>query len=122
MIDYSQEFRRRILELRKERNVSQEELAQYVGVNKSTISKYERGIIEPTLNIAKLIAQFFGVTVESLVNPEYDEKANIINKDNASEIIGLDKGYIKALKIAESNNLTPNELIDLIEFSKKFRK
>lgn len=116
------EFSKTLHNLRRERSVSQEELGAFVGVNKSTISKYERGIIVPTLDVAKKIADFFGVTIEYLVNPNYDNNSKKINNNNASEIFGLDKGYIKAIKIAESRNICPNELIEIIEFATKFGK
>ncbi|MCT4543521.1 MAG: helix-turn-helix transcriptional regulator [Vallitalea sp.] len=114
-------FRKTLLNLRKQRQVSQEELGKYVGVNKSTISKYERGIIVPTLDIARMIAKFFGVTVEYLVNPEYDNKSKTINNNNVSELIGLPKEYIKAVKIAEANNISPQKLIELINFTISMR-
>lgn len=114
-------FRDTLLNLRKERIVSQEELGKFVGVNKSTISKYERGIIVPTLDVARKIAEFFGVTVEYLVNPEYDNKSKTINKNNVNELVGLPKEYIKAIKVANANNISPEKLIELINFTIKMR-
>ncbi|WP_273328108.1 helix-turn-helix domain-containing protein [Vallitalea guaymasensis] len=103
-----------IFNLRKERKVSQEELGMYVGVNKSTISKYERGVIVPTLDIAKKAAEFFGVTVEYLINPEQASLSNVIDNNNCTELLGLPKKYIQSIKLAYSNSITPDELIDLI--------
>lgn len=103
-----------IFNLRKERKVSQEELGMYVGVNKSTISKYERGVIVPTLDIAKKAAEFFGVTVEYLINPEQASQSNVIDNNNCAELLGLPKKYIQSIKLAYSNSITPDELIDLI--------
>ena len=55
-----------INELRKELNVTQEQLASYVGVTTSSISQYENGSRTPSLNTAKKIASYFNVPVESI--------------------------------------------------------
>lgn len=116
MGNYNEVFRQELHKLRRQRGISQEELGRSVGVNKSTISKYERGIIVPTLDVAKRIASFFGVTVESLVNPD-TSTSDCITLQNAKDIIGMPKNYIKALKIAEANGITAEQLINLINFS-----
>ena len=54
--------------LRTEKHKSQEEVALYAGVGKSQISKYERGENSPTLDIAVLIAEFLGVTVDEMAD------------------------------------------------------
>lgn len=55
-----------ISELRKELNVTQREVAKYVGVTTTTISQYESGIRTPTLANAKKLASYFNVPVESI--------------------------------------------------------
>ncbi len=56
----------RLAELRKERNLSQRELAKVIGVGTSTIAMYEIGERTPPLERAMKIAHYFGVTVEEL--------------------------------------------------------
>lgn len=53
-------------ELRRELNMTQEELAIKIGVSKGAIGMYETGKRTPSFNRAKEIAQFFGVTLEDL--------------------------------------------------------
>ena len=59
-------FCERLKELRKEKKISQVELAKEIGVGKSIISLWEKGECDITLSKAKTLAQFFGVTLDYL--------------------------------------------------------
>jgi len=108
--------------LRREKGSSQEELAKFAGIkSKSTISKYERGDIVPTLDVAKNIADFFGVSVDSMTLKNQTIENSITDR-NSKELIGLPKEYINAIKIAYNNGITPEKLIELIEFTTNLRK
>ena len=54
----------RIQELRKQRKLSQEELANHVGVTRQTITSLEVGKYTASLLLAHKIAKFFGMTIE----------------------------------------------------------
>lgn len=56
------ELERRLAELRKEKNVSQEELAEKLYVSRQTISNWERGKTYPDINSLLLIAAYFDVS------------------------------------------------------------
>ena len=56
----------RIRELRARDRLSQEELAQKVGVRRETIGNLENGRYNRSLKLAMDIAQVFGVTVEDI--------------------------------------------------------
>lgn len=55
-----------IKELRLGKNVTQEELAQAVGVSRQTIIAMEKGNYTPSLGLAFAIARFFKVSVEAV--------------------------------------------------------
>ncbi len=59
-------LRTRLHEFRKERGITQEELALLVGVRRETIGALENGKYNPSLKLATEIAAVFGVTVEEL--------------------------------------------------------
>jgi len=64
----------RIAELRKERKVTQGELADAVSVTRQTIISLESGKYKASLVLAHKIAQFFGVTIEEIfIFDEEDE-------------------------------------------------
>ena len=56
----------RIRELRARDRLSQEELAQKVGVRRETIGNLENGRYNPSLKLAMDIAHVFGYTVEEI--------------------------------------------------------
>ena len=56
----------RIRELRARDRLSQEELAQKVGVRRETIGNLENGRYNPSLKLVMDIAKVFGCTVEEL--------------------------------------------------------
>ena len=62
------EIGNKILELRKKANLSQEELAEKVGVTRQTISKWELEETSPDIAQAKKISQIFKVSLDELVN------------------------------------------------------
>lgn len=56
----------KVLTFRTERGVTQEELAEKVGVSRQTIIAVERGNYTPSVLLAMKLARFFGVPVEEL--------------------------------------------------------
>ncbi|HIT54065.1 MAG TPA: helix-turn-helix transcriptional regulator [Candidatus Fimivicinus intestinavium] len=55
-----------IAALRKERRLSQEELAQAVGVSRQTITSLEVGKYTASLPLAFRLARYFGCAIEDL--------------------------------------------------------
>lgn len=56
----------KIQELRKERRITQNELADAVNVSRQTIISLENGRYNASLVLAHKIAQFFGVAIEEI--------------------------------------------------------
>ena len=59
----------RIRALRKERGISQEELAKRCGVTRQTVNAIENNKYDPTLALAFHLAQELGTTVDQLFRP-----------------------------------------------------
>ena len=59
-------MKNRIEEIRKLRNIRQEELAKALGVSRQTISSLETGRYNPSIFLAHKIAKFFGMTIEEV--------------------------------------------------------
>lgn len=60
-------FKNRIKELRKSKKITQEKLAELLGVERSTIGKWESTSIIPSSEMLIEIAKFFNVTVDYLL-------------------------------------------------------
>lgn len=60
----------RIKKLRKERNVSQKDLAVYLGISQSALCQYEKGKRKIPIDILKKISLKFNCTIDELVKGE----------------------------------------------------
>ena len=60
-------FAENLVALRKVHAMSQEELAEKIGVSRQTLSKYETGESLPDIEKCKALADVFGVTVDDLI-------------------------------------------------------
>ena len=58
----------KILRLRKEKKWSQKKLASMIGTSGPVLGRYERGEITPSVEVAKKLAEAFGVTLDYLVD------------------------------------------------------
>lgn len=81
----------KILELRKQKHMSQEQLAEKIGVARQTISKWELGETSPDIEQSKKLAQIFHVSLDELVQ-------NNISSKNGNRIIST-KLILNILKI-----------------------
>lgn len=63
------EMENSIRALRKERGISQEELAKRCGVTRQTVNAIENNKYDPTLALAFHLAQELGTTVDQLFRP-----------------------------------------------------
>lgn len=60
----------RIVTLRKEMNLSQEALAEQIGVSRQAISKWERGEASPDIQNLAALAERFGMSIDEFVHAE----------------------------------------------------
>ena len=86
-----------LISLRKMKQMSQEQLAEAVGVSRQTISKYETGEALPDIDKCKIMAELFDVSLDDLVN--YDKQASGLGiPPKGKHMFGLvkvgDKGQI----------------------------
>lgn len=65
-----------IVKMRKEKGVTQEELASFIGVTKASVSKWETGMTTPDIQILPVLASFFDRSVDQLIGyePQLDKK------------------------------------------------
>nr|EGT4072435.1 XRE family transcriptional regulator [Clostridioides difficile] len=61
-----------IQRLRKERNLTQEQLAKFIGVSTPAVSKWESGNSYPDIELLPLLADFFNVSIDKLLNYKID--------------------------------------------------
>ena len=106
-------FADNLIELRKYHDLSQEELAEKIGVSRQTLSKYETGESLPDIEKSKLLADAFGVSIDDLISYDKNKEDNLGLgvPPKGKHIFGMvkvgDKGQIvipaKARKIFDIN-------------------
>ena len=77
------EFNEKLQELRKQKGLTQEELADFLYVSRTAVSKWESGRGYPNIDSLKAISKFFGVTVDDLLSG--GELLCIAEKDSAEK-------------------------------------
>lgn len=112
-------FNLRLRELRKQKKLTQQELADDLGISKSSVNMYERGEREPGLDLLEAIADFFNVNLDYLMGKSndpinYDDDILIANIPE--EIVRHFDGDIKkAYKAwqARTNHQVNEEILDI---------
>jgi len=61
---------RRINEYRRQRNITQEQLAETMGVTSQAVSKWENDISCPDISVLPQLADYFGVSLDLLIRGE----------------------------------------------------
>lgn len=79
-------FKTRLKQLRKEKNINQRELAKYLKVAPSTISMYENGQREPNFEVLEVLADFFNVDMNYLLGKTDKTTRLIIDKPQGLKI------------------------------------
>ena len=74
------EFYEKLQELRKQKGLTQEELAQVLFVSRTAVSKWESGRGYPNIDSLKALSKFFSVTIDDLLSGE--ELLTIAQEDN----------------------------------------
>ena len=64
---------------REKKNMTQNEIAEILGVKATTVSKYEAGTLEPNIESIKKLSEIFGITIDELLKDEGDFDISKIN-------------------------------------------
>lgn len=103
----------RIAELRKDRGLTIQQVADGIGVSNGTISRYEKGTREPKLETWVKLADFFGVSVSYLQGISENSEPLFTLGSSATEIKGMIDFFDSQTKGEKS--LSPNDLIKKIK-------
>lgn len=78
-------FDSRLKKLREERNISQTQLAEDLGVTKGTISVWERGIRKPDFDKMEKIAAYFDTTLQFLLGNDDNRSPSQASDETAAK-------------------------------------
>ena len=85
-IDY-QKFGQFLSEMRKEKSMTQKELADKLFVSDKTVSKWERGNSMPNVTLLTPIADVLGITVTELLKGEKLSEDKSLNTDEVESLV-----------------------------------
>ena len=82
------DFGIKIIELRKEKKISQVELAKQLGIHKNVLGRYERNQAKPSIEVAAKIAALLNTSLDYLVgHTKADLDKNIADKILAVQLL-----------------------------------
>lgn len=79
----------KIAALRKERGMTQAELAEKMGVTDKAVSKWERDLSCPDVATLPRLAELFGISVDELMQVEHAEQKKGNQREKIGEIVTL---------------------------------
>ena len=111
----------RIRELRKQKKITQKELAGHLEIADSTLSYWEQGKYEPDLNSLRRLSKFFKVSIDYIIGEDTSDDTEV-SKDYDIQVSEVKiPYYIKldntSLKRSEFENLSNEEIEKLAEYA-----
>ena len=103
----------KIVELRKKRNLTQEQLSEKLGITRQTLSNWEKDITNPDIIQAKNIASFFKITLDDLTDNKLEINCskknilcNLVNKNCNLDMLSDDYNEVfgRVCTILEAND------------------
>lgn len=104
----------RLKELRKEFSISQQKLANELGISQQSINKYENHDVEPDISMLKNMAEYFGTTVDYIVGytddpaKPIDGTVSLLSREESALICNyrkLSENEKKSIRLVISNYL-----------------
>ena len=117
--NYDIKFSANLRRMRRSKHITQQELATYLGVKSAAISKYEKGIVSPSLSTIEGIATFLDVSVDDLLQAPHEadsgepETASDISESAKLEFADRLKRALQAKRMKQ---------VDVVEASKRYSK
>ncbi len=116
-------FADKFKEIRKDKNLTQEELAMHLNIARSTIAGYETKRKEPDYETLRKIADFFEVSIDYLLGRTDEKSLYLIEgAELPVELRNVGINYITVAKKIKDEGFSPDEIEEILELAKKLRK
>ena len=91
-------FKENLVQLRKLKQMTQEDIAEKIGVTRQAVAKWEAGETIPDLDKCRLLAELFEVSLDELANYDLEENMGMSLPPKGKHLFGMvtvgDKGQI----------------------------
>ncbi|QIW22473.1 helix-turn-helix domain-containing protein [Bacillus thuringiensis] len=113
----------KIKQIRKKHGDTLKELAKKINYDYSNLSKIERGIYDPSLNLLKKISNIYNVDLQCLLELDQNDYCPVDEKDFIHDISLNSKELLKKYNlILDGKPATPDELELIIQIIRKLRE
>jgi AbrB family looped-hinge helix DNA binding protein len=117
-------FKDNLVQLRKFSQMTQEDVAEKLGVTRQSVAKWEAGESIPDLDKCKQLADIFGVSLDDLANYEPEDNMGFAVPPKGKHLFGLvtvgEKGQIVIPKQArEAFSIQPGDTLILLGDEKR---
>ena len=109
---------------RREKNLTQEEVATHLGTSFQSVSKWERGEGYPDIEVLPALANYFGITVDELLGVSEQDKRSMYNEANEKWMYNNRNGFHKENVELMRSMLKgfPNDALLLVQLSTSLEK
>jgi len=96
-------FGKRLKEVRASKKISQEELSSKIGIHANHLSRYERDLTQPSIEVVKKIAEALETSIDTLVFGRADNTGTMNDNElmslfkNIESFSNEDKAIVKTL-------------------------
>lgn len=105
----------KLKELRTDRNLTQQHVADFLKISRAAYANYEAGKREPSLEIIKKLTNFFGISSDVLLE-------NRQKKEKSSDLSGLHGTYFRLAKGAQELGLNDEDVDAILNLYQKHRE
>ncbi|WP_332237403.1 helix-turn-helix domain-containing protein [Sporolactobacillus sp. KGMB 08714] len=91
----------KLIELRKRKNLTIQNMADAIGIAKSTYASYETGYRQPPIDVLIKIADFFAVSLDTLVNRHHTAAIHLDRANSGDYRVYIDNSELKNDEIKE---------------------
>lgn len=113
------EIANRLLQYRKSSGLSQEELADKIGVSRQAVSKWERAEASPDTDNLIILAKVYGVSLDELLSGKGEPEANTNSADEENTAPDDDTTYVKDERVSFKHGIHVHNGKDDVDISFK---
>lgn len=103
-------------QLRREKGLSQKELAEKIGVTDKTVSRWETGSYMPDIDTLAVLSEFYNVLINELISGERLEQQAVIQRSEEN-VMDIAKGFKRKLKTVYTVAVTAVICLSLVFLS-----
>ena len=103
-----------LAELRKENNLTQEEIGEQIGVTNKTVSRWENGNYLPPVEVLQILSNLYNISINDILSGERLQKIQCNDSENGAVVLENNTCNLKDKKLFFEKRWLREHLIELI--------